>query len=460
VGLTAQINFETKSGHGGIDVQVRQEEPVYPLFLALYQRNAAGQLTITNRENAEIRNVRVSFRAGNYTSSEFVCGTIPFIARGQGAEIPLYADFSPGILNFTENGRIVGEVVVRYQLLGRQRETVRSGSVQVYNRNMFSTDDMAALAAFVSPSSPEILEYTKYITGAARALRRTGLNQNMQFGMWIFEGLKAYGFQVETNDGQAENAGEVQFPAQTLAYKSGKALDIGLLYAASLEAAGIRAAFIPLDGDFITALSLGINEAAAGMLFNGSDRILVVDDEVWIPLSMKSLNGGFMAAWTAAFAALNEALEAGEMIEFNIFDDSWAMYPPAPFPALGVRIIQPDQGAVNSGASAAINRYIADEIEPLVREAEQAVRNSPSAAGYNRLGLLRMRAGRTAEAKTAFEQAAGMGSVAAMTNRGNAALNERNYTTAERWFRRALAAQPDNTAAIRGLEQSLANSGR
>jgi TPR repeat protein len=46
-----------------------------------------------------------------------------------------------------------------------------------------------------------------------------------------------------------------------------------------------------------------------------------------------------------------------------------------------------------------------------------------------------------------------MGSVPAMTNRGNLALIERDYPAAERWFKQALTQDPANSAAQRGLEK-------
>jgi hypothetical protein len=46
-----------------------------------------------------------------------------------------------------------------------------------------------------------------------------------------------------------------------------------------------------------------------------------------------------------------------------------------------------------------------------------------------------------------------MGSVPAMTNRGNLAPIEKDYAAAERWFRQALAREPENAAAKRGLEK-------
>jgi TPR repeat protein len=57
------------------------------------------------------------------------------------------------------------------------------------------------------------------------------------------------------------------------------------------------------------------------------------------------------------------------------------------------------------------------------------------------------------EARTAYERAAGLGLVPAMTNRGNLALIEKDYAAAERWFRQILTVQPENAAALRGLEK-------
>jgi Flp pilus assembly protein TadD len=69
------------------------------------------------------------------------------------------------------------------------------------------------------------------------------------------------------------------------------------------------------------------------------------------------------------------------------------------------------------------------------------------------LGILLVRSGRTAEAKAAYEQAANMGLVPAMTNRGNLALIEKDYPAAERWFKEVLEREPGNRTALRGMEQ-------
>jgi hypothetical protein len=354
----------------------------------------------------------------------------------------------------------LGEVVIRYRFLGQEREATQTVIVASHNRNTITTGDTAALAAFISPTSPEVLDYAKYISGIARTNRRTGHNANFQYAIWLFEGLRASGIRLgETYS--AEN--EAQFPAETLSIGTGSNRDLALLFATGLECVAIPAAFIKIQGtfgsadDFIAAVSLNINQSAAETLFNGTDKILVIDDMVWLPLSMSAFNDGFTAAWAKGAAALNEAFKSGTTVDFVMVEEAWAVYPPAPLPELGGRIIRTNTEAATNAVNRAMQAYITQEINPLIQMVSGGQGNLNEAARQNRLGILLARAGRIVEAKAAYEHAAGLGLVPAMTNRGNLALIEKDFATAERWFRQALQREPQNTATLRGLEQVEAN---
>jgi hypothetical protein len=471
-GLAVQLSFHTRGSGGGLDVHLVQDEGVYPLLLSLYQKNGAANLVITNRENAEIRNVEVFFRAGNYTAAELSCGSIPLLARGRQAEFPLLADFSPALLDFTGDGRIIGEVVIRYTFLGSPREAVQGASLQVFNRNRFPRTDMNVLASFVSPTAPQILEYSRYITGMARTRRRAGHNVNMQNSIWLFESLAASGISgvsgaalsgvvqgtlpgtsPDANDSANSASGEAQYPVQTLAYRSGSPMDLGLVYGACLEASGIPAAFIPLENDFITAVFLDMQEDEAEGFFTSMDKLVIIDDQVWLPLSMASLERGFMESWAEASRLLDGVFGAGRELEFVRLEDAWAAYPPAPFPLMEAELPRPSEQLAVKAADAALNLYIAAEIEALVGETDRRIRASQdTAALYNRLGNLQLRAGRQTEAKAAYERAAAMGSSAAAANRGNIAFQENDVAGARRWFTEALRRDGSNRIAARGLE--------
>lgn len=451
-GLSAGITFQTGGGTSreGIGASLDQWEPVYPALMLLYQTNALGDLVIRNNENAEIRDVRISFRASGYTASEFPCGEVSIIPRGRSTQMPLLADFSSDILRFTDKGRIIGELVIRYRFLGQERESVRTIITEVHNRNTITEGDTAALAAFISPTSPDTLDFAKYIAGLVRAGRRTGHNENFQYAVWLMEGLRASGIRLGETYGM-EN--EAQFPAETLSYGTGSNRDLALLCASCLEGVGIPSALIQTDDDFLAAVSLGINQSAAETLFNGSDKILVINDEVWLPLSMNNFNDGFISAWTQGAAVLDQTFAAGGEIDFVMMEEAWSIYPPAPLPEQGGRSIRTNTEALSAEVNSAMNSYIGQELQPIARQIQTQINSNPSMALYNRLGIILARANRTAEAKAAYERAAGMGSIPAMTNRGNLALLEKDYTTAERWFRQALAQNNQNTAALRGLER-------
>jgi hypothetical protein len=449
-GLTAQLTLQTGANRNeGISTAFDQDRAVYPAFMQMYQTNAVGNVVIRNNENAEVRNVRVSFRASPYTASELPCGEFPFIARGRSAALPLLADFSPEILRFTDNGRILGELVIRYRFLGREREAVQTVIVATNNRNT-TTDDVAALAAFISPTSVETLDYARYIAGLARTNRRTGHNWNFQYAIWLLEGLRAGG--IKLADTYADET-QVQFPAETLSYGTGSNRALALLCVAALESAGLSAAFVRTENDFLVALSLGIGMSAAETLFNGTDKLLIIDGQVWLPLSMNAFNNGFMAAWAQAVAVLNESFKAGNNIDFVMVEEAWATYPPASLPELGGRTVRTDTAVATNRVNAAMTQYIDQELQQVLAQVQRQINANPTMALHNRAGILQARIGRIAEAKASYERAANMGSVPAMTNRGNLALIERDYAVAERWFRQALARDSQNKAALQGLEK-------
>jgi tetratricopeptide (TPR) repeat protein len=461
-GLTGQIVFGTAGGSGGIVVDLMQDEAVFPVFSPLYRQNRIGILRITNRESAEIRNVRVSFQAGNYTSSRLLCGEQPRIRKRGSVEIPLYADFSPSIYNFSESGRIPGQVIIEYELLGSGRSANGTAVVEVHNRNSFRWNDPRSLAVFVSPSAPEVLDYSKYIVGIARNHLRTGLNRNMQFAVFLYEGLRAGGIlsapDVETpyaaSRGNPEAVDYLQFPFQTLAYRSGDVDDLGLLYAASLEAAGIGAALIPLADDFVVAFSLGIGEEEAAGFFDNMDNLLILNGEAWLPVSFGPFREGFVNGWYSAVNAIGGVLAAGGNPDVIMLQETWKSYPPAALSVQEAQFDKPPEDNVVRLVETGMLRYIAAEFGPKIRRVREAIaagRGSPDL--YNQLGLFYIRSGMYEEAKAEYRRSAAMGSVPAMVNLGNLAYMERDMETASRWYGQALTVDPANRVAANGLNQ-------
>ncbi len=463
-GLSATVSLNFGSAKDDVRLGFVQDEAVYPLVSGLYKENQIGTITIVNNEQAEIRNVEVFFQVPGYTNSLKSCGTIPLLNRKKSVEFPMLADFSEAIYNFSENAKMSGEVIISYDMLGAKRRLVKSQTIQVYNRNAVRWTDPNMLAAYVSANSPEVLEYSKFAVGLARARLRTGLNQAMQFGMYLFEGLRLAGFSASPDPATPYAATHldpnlldyIQYPFQTLAFVSGDCDDMGLLYAAALQSVGIKAAFLPLGKDFLVAFSMGIPVADADKFFSQDTNYFEIGGEIWIPLSMNALREGFVNSWYAGLDALDAARAGGEELAWVVFGDAWQSYPAVGISGDGGTFKRPPEDVLVRAVENGLVRYISAEFGPKIRAIrDEIAQRGESAALYNQLGVLYVRAGMYTEASAEFLKGSAMGSAASFVNLGNITMLQKNFIMSKEYFTKALELQPDNRSAKSGLDRVL-----
>ncbi len=461
-GISITVKFDTKKVSGNVDATAEYDDNIFPLIYTIYKTEPIGTITIQNNESAEIRNVVVRFRAEGYTASEQECGVVKVIHKHETQDIPLYADFTDKVLRFSESGKISGEVVVEYELLGDSRVAVIPITVPVYNRNSIRWVDPAVIASFVSTNSQEILELSKFIVGVARNHYRTGLNKEMQFAMYVYEGLRNLGIVCEENSDTPYNSTHldfsaldyIQYPYQTLSYRSGDKDDIAILLMSMLESVGIKSGFIPVDDDIMVAVNLGEASSSTLGLFDSTDRILIIDDEVWLPLSVKSINQNFVNSWLNGIQKVNSLIEAEENVEFIVLSDAWLTYPPSGFSAGESASKTPLESELNALVEEDITAYVNQEFGPQIADVQARIKKEGISINlYNQLGLLYVRAGLYSNAIPIYEVSAKMGSVSAMNNLGNIYSLQKQYLAAKKWYEAALAVDPQNATALKNLEK-------
>ena len=462
-GLSLTYRLGTKKSSGSVSATAEFDDNVFPVLYTIYKEESFGTVYVSNDETAEIRNVRVSLRSDGYTASEIECGVIPTLPKHATQSLPLVADFSEAILNFTENGQIPAEVVIEYDLLGQKRTAVSQIIIPVYNRNQMRWADPAVLASYVSTSSQEVLEFSKYLVGVSRRYLRTGLNRNMQFAMYVFEGMRLAGIQLDSEPAtpydsyhlDASILDYIQYPYQTMLYKSGDKDDLGVLFMSLLQSVGIKSSFIATADDFIVIFNTEIKAERAGNFFNSNERYVVLDEEnVWLPLSMKSLSEGFINSWYKAVEEINYATENEEDYYFVDIADAWTMYPPAGFTSSENVALEASEKTVSDAVETAIVRYITAEFGPQIAEVQKKiVEEGASVQLYNQLGMLYVRAGMYSSAIPVYQLAAKMGSIPAMNNLGNIASLQKNYQEALVWYKKVLELDPENATAKANLNR-------
>ena len=459
-GIGLKISFTLgKKSSGGLTATLEQDSVIYPLFQQVYGQSPIGTIHITNAESAEVRNVKVYFRAGKYTSSAKESASIPLLQKLKTNTASLYADFSSELLKFNEDGKLSGEIVMEYEILGKKKVAVQNVTLSVSNRNAFIWGNNEALAAFISSNTPEILEYAKYVSGIARNKLYTGMNRNVQFAAALMESLRATGISY-SNDTitpystyhLSTEVDSVQYPLQTMNYLGGDYDDLGILLASCLESVGVETAFMPVENDFIVFVSANLKAKNVANHF-ADLKGLIYDEEdsssnVYFPLSMAHFNEGFAKSRQAGKEVVKACKEnEAASYDFITTHDAWTIYPSAVYTGSGVSFEKPSQAEVERLTDLAVKDYVATDLEPVIKNAKES-------GDANKIGMALVRSGKYSEAKVEFNKAIAAGSVSAMNNLANLLLMEKDYDGATAMFKKALQKDPENKIALKGLEST------
>ena len=464
VGITGHLQLSALSGKStGINFESISDNQVFPILYTMYDQLPVGTVLVINNEQAEIRNVKISFRAGEYTSTEALSATLPLLRRGASREVPLYALFNEEILSFSENTKIEGEVVVSYELLNSPREARLSKSVFVYHRNAARWEDDRIAAAFVSPNDPAVLEYSKFIAGLVRENVRPDISSGLQYAIGLFEGLRlsdiAFTPDPSTPYLKARSDSRmvdyIQYPYQTIAYKGGDRDDLGLLYAAALESVGIHAAYIPFKDEFLVAVDLAMTETEARGLFYYNDELIYRNGTAWVPLQISKIKEGFMRAWIDGISLWDRHVETDENPLFIPVVEAWKEYPSVGVSGDTSKVVKPQDQRVLNAFENSLYRFIKREVDPRARE---MVGSFGQAGGtgrdFNRLGILYAKYSLLPESKEWFVRALEDGFRPAAVNLGNLAFLQEDYEGAVLYFTKALEYRPDSRAALIGLARA------
>ena len=462
-GVSAKIGLASiSSKDDGILIEEDQKADIFPIRYYAYEKDGFGSIVLTNKEKGEIRDVKVYVAAGSYGAREALCGTLPSLRRNATVEVPLYAALNDSVLAFTESTKVQAEVIVRYKLLDTPMESKQAVAFRFNHRNAMNWTDPRMAAAFVSPNDAAMLELSKYLAGLVRERIRPEIDKNLQYGMGAFEGIRLAGvtwaadpstpYKVFRN--AQDRLDYIQYPYQTLAYKSGDSDDISVLLAEALESVGIPSGLVPLKDEMLVAFPLSANDATAKANLGSAIDLIYKDDQAWLPLESSLLREGFLRAWQGGAKKWKEAVARGENPELLVVSDAWKSFAPVGLPSVEFRPSKPSEEQVARAFENILGRFVQGEVAPKVQKIMAEANGQLSPKQMNNLGILYARYGLLAEAVVQFQKAADTGYAPAYTNLANVAFLQKDYETAAKWFEAALKATPNSKAAIIGLARA------
>ncbi len=280
-------------------------QPIFPVFFKWYDSNPAGSLVLVNKEKRTINNVRASILIRDFMDTPRVFAELASLAPGESKEVPVTALLDDKVLSVTESTKVAAEITVSYDLADGTRSVMRVETLRVLDRNAMTWDDDRRAASFVTARDPAILALSKAVAAGVRDRKSVGGDLELQIAMGLYQSLGLYGMKyvIDPSSSYADfsKTGSaidyLQFPRQTLGYKSGDCDDLSILYASLLESIGIEAAFITVPGHIFVAFALSSSPEEIDRMTSRPDRYIIDSGKVFVPVEATLFSKGFSAAW-------------------------------------------------------------------------------------------------------------------------------------------------------------------
>ena len=299
-GLGAQLNLsELVRPQTRVSIEITEQNRVFPVIFAWYEKNSIATLRITNGEPNAITGIQLSFLLERYMNRPYTFATVSRLGPGESLELPVTALFNESILDLTEPVTAAARIIAGYRSLGVRKTAGFQMQIPVYNRNTITWDDDRRAASFVSPGDPAAVYFSRYVLSAVGNAANGNIPVNVRLAAALFETLRLYGINyiidpVSSYTELSENAlatDSLNYPYETLIYRGGDCDDLSVLFASMLEALNIESAFITIPGHIYIAFNIDDENWRAG---NGG--VIEFDGKRWLPVEVTVPAVGFTEA--------------------------------------------------------------------------------------------------------------------------------------------------------------------
>jgi outer membrane protein OmpA-like peptidoglycan-associated protein len=429
LGIRLNIS-EIMGGKARVQVEKTEQYRVFPVSWAWYEDNPVATVKITNEEPNAITDVNLFYFMDSYMSQPWNFAVLPRLAPGESVEVPLTALFNEVMISLSSDVNASGVIQMQYRSLGAKKENTLTIQMPVHNRNAMNWDDDRRAAAFVSPRDSSALHFARYVAGVAVDTNTSTLNTNtsalnnvptnVRIAAAMFEALRLYGMNYVVDPASsyaalsedASGLDSLNYPFQTLHYRSGDCDDLSILFCSLLEVVEIETAFITIPGHIYMAFEVGDSNWRFG-----NPSIIERDGKRWLPVEITVPNQGFTNAWRIG---AREWRSGGSSAALYPIREAWEIYPSVTVPAGGGRLPEmPDLNAIVRGMGTELGgdklawlntpANLAAEREQQRLRAEEAQKNAETEA--RRVTL-------AAEVNARFEQEKIDNVTATVTNEG------------------------------------------
>lgn len=341
-----------------------------PLFSALYKRYSeypVGKIVLENRSSWDITDLKFSFEVKGYTDFAWESEIEAPLAAHESVERDLYILLNNKVLSITEDTPLTGRLNIHYRVNEKQLSVDQPVTFTLFNRNAMTWDDDRKLASFITPNDVPVRLFARSVAQMLSSSKVDNLDITVQRALQLFIALGVHGCVyvidpdtpfIEFRD-QKTAVDYIQFPRDTLYYKTGDCDDLVALYTSLLESYGVATAFITGPGHIFVAFDTGIETDEYQRVTRDKTQIFFMEGTVWVPVEATLVGSSFVEAWYSAARQYREWEQEGVLTVYRT-REVWSEYEPVTLADPGWDVVIPDREEME--------RILARDIEALVGE--------------------------------------------------------------------------------------------
>lgn len=440
-----------------IEYETQSLTEVFPVFYTYYDDHPIGTAAIKNVNGSSVSDLSITVYVKQFMDAPKPCEVPSELSPNESTPVEIRALFAERILDVTEGTKVPIEVTAKYRIDETWYHQTWIETLRIHFRNAMTWDDDRKASAFITARDPVIQNFAKNVTNSTKPKSVSAVDQNFELALAIHEALRLYGisYQIDARTPYATlhqdklAVDSLQFPRETLSYRSGDCDDLSILYASLLEALAVPTAFVTVPGHIYIAFRLSAGEEEAKKSFSRSEELIVRDDGVWVPIEVTERDEGFLKAWQVGAKEWREYDPSGQA-GFYPTSESWTLYEPVALPGAAAPISLPGTDSIVSAFEEELDRHISRELLPQIEGLQNQIEGANNKIKLqNKLGVLYARYGMAEEAHSLFDEILEREEyLPAIMNKGNIYFAANDLDLAYDYYERAYRLKPDSTSVL------------
>ena len=428
---------------------------VFSSIYKSYSMNPIGIIRLQNISDDTIKSIKVQVLVNEYMDFPTDSKIYPELKKNEAVVIPLYAVFNNKVLEITEDTPQAMKLKIIYQYENKTKVKIQYEQFRLFNRNAMTWDNTKKLASFITVKDPTIKIFTSTLKQKLGKGFTDKYSLNVQTAISFFNLLSemkiVYSVDPSTPFVQySQNSSMVdyiQYPRDTLKYKTGDCDDLTTLFCTLLESVGIETALVTVPEHIFMMFNTGLTKTDYDLIHPNPEHTYIIDGFVWLPVEVTKIGSSFVDSWNNAAKQVNKFKNSPADFKIIKIREAWESYDPVTLKTRDWDINIPEIAKVIDNSKEEYD-FIKNKVFVIEQnKLEKKIIESPEdIESLMNLAILYAKKGEFNNAKDKFQMILEIDerNFYALYNLGNIFAKEKDYENALLYYEKALSVNPDD----------------